>query len=140
MKFCYALALVAALTACAKGSNGGNAQASAAAAARNPASASDGAVVFVTNCASCHQSNGQGVPGAFPPLAGNPVVTGDPSAVIRIVNNGLQGKIVVNGTAYNGMMPSWRGQISDDKIAAVVTYIRSAWGNRAGGVTPQQVR
>lgn len=137
MKFaCFALAL--AIAGCAKSVHGTTAAASAAA-EQNPASASDGAVVYLANCSSCHQTNGQGVPGAFPPLAGNPVVTGNPTAVIAIVKNGLEGRVVVNGEAYSGIMPHWNGLISDEQIAAVITYIRSSWKNHAPGVSAADV-
>ena len=136
-----ASALAIAFMGCAKSSNGTAATASASAAiANNPASASDGAVVYITNCSSCHQRDGKGVPGAFPPLAGNPVVTGNPTAVIAIVKNGVEGRIAVNGALYSGIMPRWGGVISDDDIAAVVTYIRSSWHNRAAPVTAAEVR
>ncbi|MGZ3499473.1 MAG: c-type cytochrome [Vulcanimicrobiaceae bacterium] len=101
--------------------------------------AAKGAQVFSTNCASCHQAQGRGVPGTFPPLVKNPVVTGDPTAVIKIVKDGLSGKITVNGKTYNGMMPAWKGNLSDADIAAVITYIRTSWGNKASPVTPAQV-
>jgi mono/diheme cytochrome c family protein len=128
------------LIGCAKSSNGATASASASAAARNPASASDGAVVYLANCESCHQSEGQGVPGAFPPLSGNPVVTGNPTAVIAIVKNGLDGKVVVNGQAYSGIMPRWSGVLSDAQIASVITYVRGSWHNNAPGVSLADVR
>ncbi|MBV9027743.1 MAG: cytochrome c [Candidatus Eremiobacteraeota bacterium] len=129
------------LTACAKGGNSGAAaSASASAEANNPASASDGAVVYRNNCSSCHQPDGRGLRGAFPPLAGNPTVTGNPTAVIVIVKNGLEGRVVVNGVAYSGIMPHWGGVLSDDQIASVVTYIRSSWHNSAPGVSLAQVR
>jgi mono/diheme cytochrome c family protein len=140
MRVLCALAIAALVLGCAKSSNGASASASAAAAAKNPASASDGAVVYLANCSSCHQSNGQGVSSAFPPLAGNPVVTGNPTAVIAIVKNGLDGKVVVNGKAYSGIMPRWGGVISDDQIAAVITYIRASWHNHAPGISAAQVR
>lgn len=98
-----------------------------------------GLKVFSTNCSSCHQANGKGQPGVFPPLAGNTVVTGDPTKVIGIVKNGLSGKITVMGTTYNGQMPAWKSQLSNNDIAAVITYIRSAWGNHASAVTAAQV-
>lgn len=99
-----------------------------------------GMKVFATNCSSCHQANGKGQPGVFPPLAGNTVVTASsPVQVIHIVKDGLSGKVVVAGTTYNGQMPAWRGTLSDGDIASVVTYIRSAWGNHAGAVTTSQV-
>lgn len=103
------------------------------------AAAGNGAKVFNTNCSSCHQANGKGQTGVFPPLAGNPVVTGSPTTVIHIVKNGLSGKIMVKGASYNGQMPAWKGTLSDSDIAAVVTYIRSSWGNHASAVTASQV-
>jgi mono/diheme cytochrome c family protein len=107
--------------------------------AANGAMASSGGKVYSTNCSSCHQPNGQGVSGTFPPLAGNPVVTGDPTKVIRIVKYGLNGQIQVKGQTYNGMMPAWGQQLSNSDIAAVITYVRSSWGNSASAVTTSQV-
>jgi mono/diheme cytochrome c family protein len=66
-------------------------------------------------------------------------VNGPAAKVIGIVKNGLSGKITVNGTTYNGQMPAWKGTLSDSDIAAVVTYVRSAWGNHGSAVTPAQV-
>ena len=139
MKFVLLCAFTLSVAACAKSAHAPTAAAASAAAARNPASASDGAVVYLANCSSCHQVNGQGVPGAFPPLAGNPLVTGSPAAVIAIVKNGLEGRAVVNGQAYSGIMPHWKGLLSDEQIAAVITYIRSSWKNRASGVSAADV-
>jgi len=139
MRFLFALLAIYALTSCAKSSQGTAGSASAAA-AKNPASASDGATVYLANCSSCHQTNGNGVPGAFPPLAANPLVTGNAVAVIAIVKNGLEGRIVVNGQAYSGIMPRWSGVLSDQQIAAVISYIRSAWKNGASGVSLSDVQ
>ena len=102
--------------------------------------ASDGAKVYQTNCSSCHQSTGAGVPGTFPPLADNPAVAGDAKTVIHIVKYGLTGKVDVKGTTYNGQMPAWGTQLSNADIANVVTYIRSSWGNKASAVTEAQVK
>jgi len=140
MRIVCVLAIGLLAAGCAKGSNGASASASASAAARSPASASDGAVVYLANCSSCHQANGEGVHGAFPPLAGNPVVTGNPTAVIAIVKNGLDGRVVVNGQAYSGIMPRWNGVLADEQIAAVITYIRSSWHNGAPGVSIADVK
>ncbi len=139
MKFVLLCAFTLGVAACAKSAHAPTAAAASAAAAKNPASASDGAVVYLANCSSCHQIDGQGVPGAFPPLAGNPLVTGNPTAVIAIVNNGLEGRVVVNGEAYSGIMPHWKGLLSNEQIAAVITYIRSSWKNRAPGVSGADV-
>lgn len=99
----------------------------------------NGSVVFGANCATCHGSTGAGQPGAFPPLAGNPMVTGDPAKVIAVINNGLSGSISIKGQTYNGQMPAWKSILSADQRAAVITYIRSSWGNKASAVTPAQV-
>jgi ubiquinol-cytochrome c reductase cytochrome b subunit len=108
-------------------------------AAAAPANA-NGAKVFSTNCSSCHGATGQGLPGSFPPLANNPVVTGDPNKVIGIVLHGLKGSITVSGQTYNGQMPAWKGTLSDSDIADVVTYIRGSLGNNhASAVTTAQV-
>jgi cbb3-type cytochrome c oxidase subunit III len=107
-------------------------------AAASPANA-NGSKVFSTNCSSCHGAAGAGVPGAFPPLAKNDTVTGDPNKVIGIVLNGLHGSITINGSTYNGQMPAWKGTLSNADIADVITYIRSSWGNSASAVTEKQV-
>ncbi|GAC1391093.1 MAG: hypothetical protein NVSMB31_08340 [Vulcanimicrobiaceae bacterium] len=90
-----------------------------------------GAKVYAANCSTCHGASGAGVPGAFPPLAGNPFVTGDRAKVLGVLNNGLHGQINVNGSNYNGQMPAWKGTLSDKAIASVIDYIRSSWGNNA---------
>lgn len=108
------------------------------AAARLP-SAMSGQALFAAHCATCHQPTGQGTD-VFPPLAGNPTVTaGDPTAMIAIIVNGRTGPLTVNGHTYNGQMPTWSGQLTNADIASVATYVRSAWGNGASGVTEQQV-
>ncbi|MBV8373845.1 MAG: cytochrome c [Candidatus Eremiobacteraeota bacterium] len=139
----------AALTACAKSNSTSNAQASNAVASSTPVEAasslasanvkSPGALVYLANCASCHQSNGKGLTGAFPPLAANPAVTGNPQHVIHIVKYGLTGKIMVGPDAFNGIMPPWGSQLSDDAIANVISYIRSSWGNKGNAVTAAEV-
>ncbi len=88
----------------------------------------DGRALYEQNCASCHQANGQGLPPAFPALAGNPKLA-DAEYVIKTVLNGKP------GTA----MPPFN-KLSDEEIAAIVSYIRTAWGNDFGPVTPEEVR
>lgn len=93
-------------------------------------------------CVTCHQANGEGTPGVYPPLAGSEYVTAaNPAVPIRIVMHGAQGPITVKGTEFNGVMPQGGlgVMMTDEEIAAVVTYIRSSWGNNASAVTPQQV-
>lgn len=106
--------------------------------ARTPEALS-GAELFAAKCSTCHQPAGQGTD-MYPPLAGNPVVTAaDPSAMIGVIVNGRAGPITVNGKTFNSRMPTWGGQLTGANIAAVATYIRSAWGNNASPVTEQQV-
>lgn len=93
-------------------------------------------------CATCHQPNGQGLPGTYPPLVGSQYVTASNVAVpIRVVIHGLQGPITVAGQQYNSVMPPYGTgvEMSNEEVAAVLTYVRSQWGNNAGPVTPEQV-
>ena len=101
--------------------------------------AAAGATVYTANCAGCHGATGMGQPGVFPPLANNSVVTGPVDKLIPILDHGLQAKIEVNGASYQGMMPAWQGNLTPAQIADVLTYVRSAWGNKAGAVTTAQV-
>ena len=99
-----------------------------------------GADVYQANCASCHQATGEGIPGAFPPLKGSEYTTqGDGSEHVKIVIKGLQGPIKVAGKDYNGVMPAFP-QLSDNDLAAVVTYERRSWGNQGAVVSPDMVK
>ncbi|MBV8371967.1 MAG: cytochrome c, partial [Candidatus Eremiobacteraeota bacterium] len=91
MKRCTLIALACTLIACARTPTATTKTAEAIARG-NPASSSDGGRVYVTNCSSCHGLDGKGLPGAFPPLAANPAVTGDPRRVIAVVLFGQRGK------------------------------------------------
>lgn len=87
----------------------------------------DGAAIYASKCASCHKADGKGG-GPFPALAGNKNVNaGDPGAVIAETVHG------------KGLMPAYSGKLSNAEIAAVLTYIRSSWGNKASAVTEAQV-
>ena len=99
----------------------------------------DGAEIYQARCLSCHQGNGGGVPGVFPPLTGTEWVTGDEEVLIRIVLNGMTGEIEVNGMTYGGVMPPWGAFLSDDEVAALLTYIRTEWNNDASEVAPETV-
>ncbi|MGH7024459.1 MAG: c-type cytochrome [Caulobacteraceae bacterium] len=87
----------------------------------------DGQAVYAANCAACHQASGAGIKGAFPALAGDAFVAGDPA---RLIGRVLAGK---------SAMPPFAASLSDDQIAAVLTYVRGAWGNSGAAVTPAQV-
>jgi cytochrome c6 len=83
--------------------------------------------LFLGNCSACHQATGVGVPGAFPALAGDKFVLGDREAVAGVV---LKGR---------GGMPAFKADLDDATIAAILTYVRSSWGNKASPVTPEIV-
>jgi len=116
--------------------------------ARVPRSEADallarGRTVYNGYCSACHQPNGRGLPGQFPPLAGSDwVLTEGPNRMIRIVLDGLQGPITVNGVEFNNVMLPWRDQLSNEDIAAVISFVRGNkdWGNNAGPATPAQVK
>ncbi len=108
-------------------------------AAGGPGTMTGGQTVYTTNCSGCHAANGLGAPSVAPPLAGNDVVTGDPKKVIGILLNGLKGKITVKGQAWDGVMPPWKGTLTNKQIADVITYIRGSWGNKAAAVTEAEV-
>ena len=94
----------------------------------------DGAQVFAAKCAACHQATGLGVPGVFPPLAESEWVLGSPSRLSQILLHGVTGELSVKGVIYKGAMPAFNS-LPDAEIAAVLTYIRSAWGNNAAPIS-----
>lgn len=92
-------------------------------------------------CGGCHQGNGMGIPGQFPPLAGSEWVLGGTERLVRVVQHGLTGAITVKGQGYNtpgGMMPFGAAMSAGD-LANVLTYIRNSWGNEATMVTKEMV-
>lgn len=98
-----------------------------------------GQAIYASRCQVCHQPDGTGMPGVFPPLIGVDRVTGPPAGVVLILLHGLSGPITVAGQLYNGAMPGWGDILSDAEIAAVATYIRQ-WGtNQAPAVAPELV-
>lgn len=99
----------------------------------------DGKQIYANVCNACHQPTGLGIPGAFPPLAGSDWVAGDPKLLSAILIHGLMGPIQVNGIDYNGAMPAMGAQLGDEEIAAVLTYVRSEWGNSAPPVEASTV-
>ncbi len=95
--------------------------------------------VYNLYCGACHQRNGKGAAGRFPPLAGTDWVTGDKERLINLVINGLEGPIEVNGEPYNSIMPQ-HSFLKDEQVAEVLTYIRQNFGNSASAVTIEEVR
>ena len=90
-----------------------------------------GQKIYESTCIDCHRSNGEGLPDVFPALKGDPFVMGEPTPVIQTILAGRKGKI--------GKMPSWQDKFSDQQIAAVATFIRNNWGNKAEAVAPEMV-
>jgi nitrite reductase (NO-forming) len=98
-----------------------------------------GKLVFMQTCAVCHQTNGQGLPQVFPPLAGSDFLMADKARSIRLVLRGISGPIMVNGTKYDSVMPPVV-QLTDEQVAHVLTYVRNSWGNTGEAVSPDEVR
>ena len=99
----------------------------------------DGAALFASHCAACHQASGAGLMGVFPPLAGSEWVAGKGSTLANIVLHGIDGALTVKGKTYNGVMPAFKDQLGDPEIAALLTHIRSQWGNQGAAVETETV-
>jgi len=97
-----------------------------------------GQAVFAGSCQACHQANGQGLAGAFPPLAQSDFLAGHRREVMQAALFGLSGPITVNGNDYNGVMPSM-GYLSDQDLADVLTYVFNSWGNAYAAVSVDEV-
>lgn len=101
--------------------------------AENNQSEADGKTLYAAQCAACHQANGQGVPGVFPPLANSEWVQGEPRILANILLHGINGELEVAGQKYQGMMPAFP-QLSDAELAEIATYIRNTWNNQAPAI------
>ena len=97
-----------------------------------------GQVLFAGTCSTCHQTDGQGLPGVFPPLARSDFLTADLKRAIDIPLNGHSGPIKVNGQDYNSVMPPM-SQLTDDEIANILTYVLNSWGNPGGRISKEDV-
>lgn len=123
----------------AAGAPAASAPASAAAAGGYAYDAAKGKQLFTANCSACHQTTGEGVPGAFPPLKGNAAVdNADPTLHLETILHGAHG-VVVGGVKYTSAMPPFEGQLNDTDIADIANYERSSWGNTAKHVTADDV-
>jgi mono/diheme cytochrome c family protein len=98
-----------------------------------------GKAVFDNICALCHGPDGAGKPNQAPPLVGSEWAQGSPNRVIRIPLLGLTGPIQVKGQEWNLTMTPFN-ILSDEDLAAVLTYVRQSWGNKASAITPEQVK
>jgi len=98
-----------------------------------PAQAADGKALYAAHCAACHQATGKGLSGVFPPLDGSEWVNGDARVVSNILLHGVTGEIEVMGASYQGAMPAF-GHLDDAQLAALASWIRSQWSNRAPAI------
>ena len=96
-----------------------------------------GEALFAGTCSTCHQANGQGLEGVFPPLAGSDWIKADPKRVPNVILHGLTGPVTVNGKEYNSVMPPM-SQLTDDEVANISTYVLNSWGNPGGHVTKEE--
>lgn len=94
--------------------------------------------VYDANCMACHQPNGEGIPGAFPPVAKSDYLNADPIRGVEAIVHGLEGPIKVNGESFNSVMPAM--DLTDDQIANVMTYLLNSWDNKGGEITVEQVQ
>jgi mono/diheme cytochrome c family protein len=99
-----------------------------------------GRVVYENVCGLCHGTDGMGKPNQAPPFAGSDWATGSPARMIRIPLSGLSGPITVNGKEWNLAMPAMGAALSDEDLAAALSYIRQSWGNKASAITPEEVK
>jgi mono/diheme cytochrome c family protein len=97
-----------------------------------------GRKLFTSICSACHQPTGQGLPNVFPPLAGSDFLNADKTRAIKIVINGRQGELIVNGRTFNNSMPKF--PLGDDDIAYVLTFVYNSFGNAGLEVDPEEVK
>jgi mono/diheme cytochrome c family protein len=99
-----------------------------------------GKTLYGSNCANCHQGSGAGQPGSYPPLVASEWVMGSKERLAAIMLHGIAGPISVKGDTFSTQaMPGWSGVFTDEKIAAIMTYIRGSWGNTMDAVTSDEV-
>jgi mono/diheme cytochrome c family protein len=98
----------------------------------------DGKQLFTAHCVACHQANGKGLPGVFPPLDGSEWVSGDTRVLANILLHGINGEMSVMGQTYKGTMPAF-GQLDDAELAAVLSHVRSAWSNKSAPLAAELV-
>jgi mono/diheme cytochrome c family protein len=98
-----------------------------------------GKVLYKKYCLTCHQANGSGVPGMFPPLGSGSWISKNPDELVPLILKGLKGEIEVNGESYKSAMPP-QTKITDQELALVLTYVRSNFGNHFDSVTPDKVK
>ncbi len=98
-----------------------------------------GDLIYAGVCQACHQADGKGVEGKYPPLAGSEWLLQDPLTPARIVLFGLEGDIRVKGKGYNNKMPQFHDKLSNEEIAGAISFARSSFGNKMPAISPAVV-
>lgn len=99
----------------------------------------NGELIYQRHCQVCHQANGQGVPGYYPPIIGTKSSRGDKGYLIKVLMYGLSGEVNIEGKKYNGVMSNFR-MLSNKEIADVLNYVRSQGDDNPDPVSPQEVQ
>jgi len=102
------------------------------------ASIERGKEVYNTQCITCHMEKGEGIEGAFPPLAKSDYLMADKNRSIKQIIAGASGEMTVNGVTYNGDMPAI--ELTDEQVSDVLNYVRNSWGNKGAAVTTAEVK
>ena len=102
------------------------------------ASIERGKGVYDVHCITCHMEKGEGLEGAFPPLAKADYLMADKNRSITQILKGATGEMTVNGKTYSGEMPAI--DLTDEQVSDVLNYVRNSWGNKGGAVTPTEVK
>jgi mono/diheme cytochrome c family protein len=104
-----------------------------------PHISSPGEQAYIKSCLTCHQADGSGVPGMYPPLSLADKVKGPPEEIAKVVLFGQKGPVIVNGVTYNQSMPPFR-TLSDSTIAVLVNYVRKRWGGSESAISINDIR
>lgn len=102
------------------------------------ASIERGKEVYNIHCITCHMEKGEGLEGAFPPLAKADYLMADKARSIKQILKGASGEMTVNGKTYNGEMPAI--DLTDEQVSDVLNYVRNSWGNKGAAVTPAEAK
>jgi len=116
---------------------GGNSSSTSSSTAIGTQAAISGAAVYNRTCVTCHQGNGAGIPGAYPPLAKSDFLANKEKTIAQVIK-GYQGELVVNGVKYNNVMPPQ--PLNDEEVAAVLTYVNTSFGNNGPAITADEVK
>jgi mono/diheme cytochrome c family protein len=95
--------------------------------------------IYLTRCTACHQVDGGGIPGNCPPFQGSPRLAGPSDALIHLMLLGQRGPLERDGKTYNGIMPSWRADLTDEQTAEVLNYLLATWSPKSPKISAEHV-